>query len=61
MTPTLRTLITDAIAIIEGERELIQTSYQWRDGVVRDKEAKAELDKFDAWLERARKELESTQ
>jgi hypothetical protein len=54
MTPALRTLITDAIAIIEGEREIIQTSFQELDGVVRDEDAKAELDKFDGWLERAR-------
>lgn len=59
MTPAERKLITDAIAIIEEEREMIYTSYKDPDGVVTEEDAKAELDKFDAWLERARKAVEA--
>jgi hypothetical protein len=59
MTPTLRTLITDAIAIIEAERESVYLSEVDGNGVVCDLDARAELLKFDCWLARARKALES--
>lgn len=55
MTPATRALITDAIAIIEGEREISYTSNKEHDGVVRDEAAKVELDKFDDWLTRRAK------
>lgn len=57
MTPQLRQLITDAIAIIEEKREMIYASYKDPQGVVTDEDARAELDKFDSWIERAREAL----
>lgn len=48
-------LLRRAIEIIEEEREVIQTSYAERDGVVRDYEARREIAKFDRWLKQARK------
>lgn len=59
MSPTLRILINDAIEIIEEEREIAQYSYCDSEGVVHDLDERAELQKLDAWLERARKALET--
>lgn len=54
MTRKEKDLVRQGIAILEEEREIIQTSYQQTDGVVRDKDARAELRKFDRWLKKAK-------
>lgn len=56
-TPTWWTLLNEAVAIVQDERDVAFDSYSDVDGRITDVDMRAEVRRYDRWLKAARAEL----